>query len=71
MKNVYYSGPPAKCDLCNDPLKDEFVDGVVAKYRNWACMCIGCFQAHGVGLGTGMGQRYKRQADGRFKKIAG
>jgi hypothetical protein len=30
-----------------------------------------CHRLHGVGLGVGMGQRYVRQADGRWLKTGG
>lgn len=51
-------GPiPTRCDLDNAELKGTFVDG---KTRGgpWANMCEQCFSKHGVGLGTGRGQRY-------------
>ena len=39
----------------------------------WATMCSECYmkvRAH-AGLGTGLGQKYQRQDDGRFLKIRG
>ena len=50
---------PAKCDLCNDQLaeEEEFIDGRT-KEGPWALMCTMCHIIHGVGLGTGRGQKY-------------
>lgn len=35
----------------------EFVDGKT-RYGPWAIMCVACHEKHGVGLGTGRGQKY-------------
>lgn len=58
MSKVVAVASLPNCDLC------ELI-GVTsqAKYDGktrggpWANMCAACFQANGVGLGTGMGQR--------------
>lgn len=62
-----WTGPlPAACDVCDAPLfgtgrpgKPLFVDGRT-RSGQWANMGVacGCFQAYGVGLGTGLGQAY-------------
>jgi hypothetical protein len=44
--------PPEKCDLCETPITDEFVDGKT-RMGPWANMDIRCHNQVGVGLGTG------------------
>jgi hypothetical protein len=58
------------CDICTKPIAVGFVDGRT-RMGPWACMCLMCHRSHGVGLGTGKGQQYQRNADGKFEKIAG
>jgi len=48
---------PRKCEICEERLVEEFVDGRT-KLGLWAIMCVGCFKVHGVGLGLGKGQKY-------------
>lgn len=57
---------PAECDICmyfNDGVKTDlrnvpyFVDGAT-RQGPWALMCPECHAMHGVGLGTGRGQKY-------------
>lgn len=50
---------------------NEFIDGKTI-YGPWGIMAGGqSFATHGVGLGTGKGQRYAKQPDGRWKKVEG
>lgn len=73
MKDVYWISPvPEKCDTCTTPIVGIFYDGKTT-VGPWACMCPSCFyMGPGVGkLGTGFGQEYKKQPDGRWKKTGG
>lgn len=78
MKNkapLTYVNPPEKCDMpgCNvrfDNTGDCFVDGRTT-IGPWANMCVPHHRRIGVGLGTGRGQKWQRQADGSFIKIEG
>lgn len=78
MDKYYLSPAPVACDLVgavptehyNIAEKGEFVDGRTV-YGSWANMCLTCHRKYGVGLGTGKGQRYTRQADGRWLKTGG
>jgi len=58
------------CQICNASVKGEFYD---AKHKTgpWAIMCKPCHRLEGVGYGVGLGQLYKRQADGRWLQIKG
>jgi len=38
-------------------------DGRIKGRRSWAYMCDTCFEAHGVGLGLGRGQRLEVRDD--------
>lgn len=72
----YWQGKaPQRCDTCGGMLTDDaFTDG---KTRSgpWAIMCDGCLPRYSIGRmvhhGQGLGQRYERQADGRWLKVAG
>lgn len=77
----YWTGaPPEQCELIgylppaarHDDItkKGEFVDGKTTM-GPWANMCPRCAKRYGAGLGTGLGQRFTRQADGRWLKTAG
>ncbi len=50
-----------ECNFCHADLSDEtLIDGRTC-YGPWAVMCDLCHVVHGVGLGTGSGQRYEPQ----------
>jgi hypothetical protein len=67
----YWIGRPPQDDDFGLPIIDQFVDGVT-KQGPWAFMNPVSYREHGVGrLGTGYGQRYKRQTDGRWLKVEG
>ena len=69
---VYWCGPIGPNDDFGATITDEFIDGAT-KYGPWANMTPDNWAAHGryTALGTGMGQRYKLQADGRWLKVEG
>lgn len=77
-KQVFWSGSIGPTDhtgrLFDDflePIEDEFIDGKT-KMGPWANMSPASFAKYGIGrLGTGHGQRYKKQADGRWLKVEG
>jgi hypothetical protein len=57
---IYIGSPPKNCDLCNAPISNVFVDGVVQinQKQIWANVCKTCHLAYGKGLGTGLGQEW-------------
>lgn len=68
---VYWAGtPPVRCDICHKALGATFFDAR-AQTGHWGCLCQTCYTVHGVGLGTGLGQKYEVQDDGRYLKVAG
>ena len=69
---VYWIGDvPAKCDLCGQPIKTTFADAKVDHDGPWGNMDLKCLRIHGVGVGKGKGQVYRRQDDGRWLKVEG
>src|SRR5512140_322292 len=56
---VWFGTVPEKCDLCNTPITDTFIDGRVFHLGSWAIMCPACYKLRGTGLGTGIGQKYE------------
>jgi hypothetical protein len=72
MTKKYWTGEtPTHCDLTGIEIKNCFVDGRVAGKSGWAFMSPEGHAAYGVGLGTGLGQKYQRQPDGRWLKVEG
>ncbi len=70
-KKVYWlSEVPAECQIIGAPIKDSFVDGKI-KGSGWALMHPTTHEIYGVGLGTGRGQKYVKQTDGRWLKVEG
>jgi len=53
----WMSPKPEKCDICKEPIEDQFVDGATVM-GPWAIMCSGCHFQYGRGTGTGKGQVY-------------
>jgi hypothetical protein len=68
-KVIWIGNPPEQCDLCGAGLEDVFYD---AKTHGgpWGFLCVRCFKAHGIGLGMGRGQKYRRNGS-RYEKVAG
>ena len=62
--------PPTKCDICKKPTKDYFADART-KMGPWGILCLQCLKDHGVGIGTGKGQTYRKDENGDFIKIGG
>lgn len=60
---------PTKCDVCNGPLKDVYVDGRTV-HGPWANMCPSCFFiSPGVGkLGVGNGTKFERKGLGKWER---
>lgn len=71
-KRYWQGSLPDKCDICHTKVIDlkVFIDGDTIIGR-WKIMCRDCFAAHGVGIGTGCGQEYTLQLDGRWLKTRG
>ena len=66
----YWSGPVKLHDDFGVPIVGTFIDGRT-KQGPWAIMTLTSFKQHGVGLGTGLGQKYQIQEDRRWLKIEG
>lgn len=61
MTTHWIGDVPEKCDLCRGLMRshgEHWVDGKVRGFGPWANMCERCFEECGVGLGTGIGQKY-------------
>lgn len=67
----YWTGDIDNCNICKLPITTHFIDGRLTGYTTWAIMCPKCFEDYGAGLGTGRGQLYKKQPDGKYMKIKG
>ena len=70
----WFGKSPAKCDTCGQPIASVFTDGKTTR-GPWAIMCPACLPRHFMPRdgkhGTGIGQQYTRQPDGRYMKTAG
>lgn len=70
---VYWLSPLKEMDDFDNLITDEIIDGKT-RYGPWAIMTpMGWHEHSGTGgrLGTGLGQRYKKQSDGRWLKVEG
>jgi hypothetical protein len=67
---IYWMGTVDKCDICHRKLTKQFVDGKTAM-GPWAKMHVKCHSDHGLGFGTGLGQRYEQQANKRWLRVEG
>jgi hypothetical protein len=68
---VYWiSEPPAVCELCGQKIKETFADARTVQ-GPWGSLDLKCLRIHGVGVGKGKGQVYRRQDDGRWLKVEG
>lgn len=68
---VYWCGQPAEDDF-GVPVKDVLYDART-RHGPWALMTEESWRDHRAApnLGTGCGQKYEKQPDGRFLKVAG
>jgi hypothetical protein len=71
-KPRYWMGDVGRYDDFGRVIEDEFIDGVTFG-GPWAIMTPQSWRKQGSGrvLGTGRGQRYKKQADGKWLKVEG
>jgi hypothetical protein len=70
-KPRYWLGStPTQCQVCTGDYQGKMVDGALHTGQ-WALMCGQCHRNMGRGLGMGRGQKYTRQADGRWLKTGG
>jgi hypothetical protein len=71
MPDKYWMGAVPSEDDFGDEIGDEFIDGRT-RMGPWGLMTPQNWVDFGIGsLGTGHGQRYKKQPDGRFLKVEG
>lgn len=69
-KMARHLNPPIQCDVCHSQINNVFYDAMTA-YGPWANLCTNCFNTIGIGLGTGLGQMYRKQKDGTYLKVEG
>lgn len=69
----FWAGTIAPLDDFQYPIDKEFIDGRCREGGGpWAIMSPESWKRHGCGrLGTGYGQRYEKQDDGRWLKVEG
>lgn len=71
-RNRYWLSPVPAEDDFNDPIIGDTIYDARTVYGPWALMTPASFSLHTDGrLGTGYGQRYVRQADGRWLCVEG
>lgn len=68
---AYWHGKIGEKDDFGGAISDVFIDGAVKGMGSWAIMNLANHAKFGRGLGTGMGQKYEKQPDGKWLKIEG
>lgn len=69
-KKVYWLSGVGIDDDFNDKVENTIIDGKT-KTGPWGLMTPASFARFGVGLGTGLGQKYEKQPDGKWLKVEG
>ena len=70
QEKVYWiGGDNDQCDVCQKEIDKTFFDAATRK--GWGILCPLCFSRDGFGLGTGRGQKYELQPDGKWLKTGG
>lgn len=72
-QKTYWLSPVGERDDFNMPIDHE-VGGIIIDGKTvmgpWALMSPSAFRAYGTGrLGLGLGQKYEKQADGKWLKV--
>jgi hypothetical protein len=66
----YWTGDVGPKDDVGDTIEDVFIDGATT-LGPWAIMTPKTHRRIGKGIGQGLGQKYKRQPDGKWLKVEG
>jgi hypothetical protein len=67
---IYWMGRVGLCDKCRKPLGNRIIDGATEN-GPWGLFDPACHKEIGIGLGTGRGQAFEKQEDGRYLKVEG
>lgn len=67
----FWTGKVNEVDDFGKPIGSVFIDGKTTCGGQWGIMSQASHRRHGVGIGTGLGQVYEKQADGRWLKVRG
>jgi hypothetical protein len=72
MEKKYWVSPVGATDDFGYPVKDEIIDAPTVE-GPWALMTPESWKDNRMyhKLGTGFGQRYKKQSDGKWLKVEG
>ena len=71
VKEKFWNGTVNRFDDFGNQITNILIDGKT-KQGPWATMSQESYDKFGVGqFGVGYGQKYEKQEDGRFKKVAG
>jgi len=56
----WWGSPITRCDICQDPITNKFIDVKIKKTGKWVIMCPTCHSVVGDKLGIGFGQSYHK-----------
>jgi hypothetical protein len=71
-ENVHWAGEPDRCAYCNEPPKRRFADMRLPFETSWGIVCetcLGLVSPNDPRFGTGFGQLYDLQPDGKWLKV--
>ena len=68
-KKYWLSDVPSRDDF-GEPIREVFIDGATI-HGPWGIMTPQSHDIYGRGLGEGLGQKYLKQANGKWLKVEG
>jgi hypothetical protein len=69
-KQAIWLGQTKCCNVCQGPFTTELFDAKLITGQ-WGTVCDGCFKTFGLGLGTGLGQKYAKRDNDIYVKVEG
>jgi hypothetical protein len=66
----YWQGSITTCNMCGGLFNGRMFDARLGN-QGWGNICKDCFRDYNCSLGTGSGQEYSQQPDGRWLKVGG
>lgn len=71
-EKIFWLSDVKELDDFGNTIDNEFVDGAMFRGGPWAIFTPAAYDVVGLGeFGLGLGQKFRKQADGRWLKVEG